>query len=131
MSTRRDDGDCNDRFFNAGQDALAECDRTKCSPLKQDYGAAARELLATAADQCDAACFRASCDWSKSMCVQQKLNLAQCPLFDATAAASLRATADGLIFVRGGTARQELVSLSSIRMVVTICKAILLSLGYW
>jgi hypothetical protein len=102
----RDDGDCNDRFFNAGPDALAECDRKKCSPLKQDYGAADGQLYAMAEEQCDASCFSASCDWSKSMCVQQKVNLAQCPLFDATVAQSVQSTTHrDLIFVRGGSAR--------------------------
>jgi 3-hydroxyisobutyrate dehydrogenase-like beta-hydroxyacid dehydrogenase len=67
----------------------------------------AGQLNAMAAEQCDASCFRASCDWSKSMCVQQKLNLAQCPLFDATVAGSVREmTNSSLQFVRGGSARQ-------------------------
>ena len=59
-----------------------------------------------AEEQCDASCFSASCDWSKSMCVQQKLNLAKCPLFDAAVAESVRnKTHNNLIFVRGGSAR--------------------------
>jgi hypothetical protein len=114
----RDDGDCNDRFYNAGADALAECDRTKCTPLKQDYGAAAGHLSAMAEDQCDVSCFRASCDWSKSMCVRPKLNLARCPLFDAVVSASVRITTNSsLLFVRGGSARH----ISSIR-VWTACR---------
>jgi hypothetical protein len=106
-AARRDDGDCNDRFFNAGPDALAECDRNKCSPLRQDYGTVFGQLNAMAAEQCDTLCFRASCDWSKSMCVRQRLDLAQCPLFDAAVAGSVRATTNSsLLFVRGGSARQ-------------------------
>lgn len=50
------------------------------------------------------------------MCVRQKLDLAQCPLFDAAVAASVLEVANSsLHFVSGGSARQaEAVPLSHV-----------------
>ena len=95
----RDNGDCEDRFVNAAQDAILECDRSKCSPMDQDYNV-----------KCSETCFKASCDWSKSMCAKERSKIAQCPLFDSAVLHSIRSHFNqSLKFVRGGTARYSTI----------------------
>ena len=95
----RDGGDCNSLFFNAGKDAALPCDRDTCSVTDQDY-------LSPQAGQCSASCFRASCDWSKSMCARVHVDIARCPLFDAAALGSLaNDKPKDIHFVLGGSAR--------------------------
>jgi hypothetical protein len=94
-SLRRDNGDCEDRFVNAAQDAILECDRSKCSSFDQDYNV-----------KCSESCFKASCDWSKAMCAKERSNISKCPLFDSTVLSSIRSYLNNsLKFVRGGTSR--------------------------
>jgi hypothetical protein len=96
-ATGRDNGDCNYRFEDAAQDVVLECDRSKCSPIDQEYFVSAG---------CKESCFKASCDWSKSMCSNERANLAKCPLFDSTVLSSIRLELNqSLKFVDGGTAR--------------------------
>jgi hypothetical protein len=91
----RDNGDCEDRFVNAAQDAVLECDRSKCSSFDQDYNV-----------KCSESCFRASCDWSKAICAQERSNISKCPLFDSTVLLSIRSYLNhSLKFARGGTSR--------------------------
>ncbi len=94
-STRRDNGDCKDRFVNAAQDAILECDRSKCSSFDQEYNV-----------KCSESCFKASCDWSKAMCAKERSNISKCPLFDSSVLSSIRSNLNhSLKFVRGGTSR--------------------------
>jgi hypothetical protein len=80
---------------NAARDASLECDRSQCSAFDQDYSV-----------KCSEPCFKASCDWSKSMCAKEKSNIGKCPLFDAAVLLSIRSRFNhSLIFVRGGTSR--------------------------
>ncbi len=96
-ATGRDNGDCNYRFEDAAKDVLLECDRSKCSPIDQEYFKSAG---------CKESCFKASCDWSKSMCSNERINLAKCPLFDSSVLSSIRLQLNrSLNFVIGGTAR--------------------------
>jgi hypothetical protein len=95
LSACRDNGDCEDRFVNAAQDAILECDRSKCSPFDQDSSV-----------KCSEPCFKASCDWSKAMCAKVRSNISECPLFDSAVLSSIRSHFNrSLKFVRGGTAR--------------------------
>ena len=98
----RDGGDCSDTFWRAGEDTLAECDRSICPLWFQDY-------QSFPPGDCQSQCFNASCDWSREMCYKERASLATCPLFDA---AVLESTArirkdEELLFVTGGTARYE------------------------
>ena len=94
----RDGGDCSSRFLNAGADALQECDRVQCGCGDQDY---------TVDSQCVSGCFTASCDWSRSYCIEQHANIASCPVFDAVVLKSARHTqrTEALTYIMGGTAR--------------------------
>ena len=95
----RDDGDCSGVFREAGADALKECDRDKCSCFEQD-------VQPKQAVNCGN-CFSASCDWSRSSCVEQLASIATCPLLDATVLKSVRHTqrSESLVYIMGGTAR--------------------------
>ncbi len=91
----RDNGDCQDRFVNAAQDAVLECDRSKCSAFDQDYNV-----------KCSESCFKASCDWSKAMCAKERSKISKCPMFDSTVLSSIRSYLNhSLKYVRGGTSR--------------------------
>ena len=95
---RWDEGDCNDRFVKAGQEAAKECDRSVCRPLDQFYG--------ERTPSCSQPCFKASCDWSHSMCSVQREHLSSCPLFDSAVLLSIRSEFNrSLLFVQGGSAR--------------------------
>ena len=81
---------------------MQECDRTTCTVQDQDY------------DQgppgCKQGCFKASCEWSKSMCAAQREMVATCPLFDATTLRSLTPLLGSkLAYLRGGSVRCESV----------------------
>ena len=94
----RDDGDCNDRFIDARRDALHACDRRECNAFEQDYFDGLRD--------CYEACFKASCDWSNSVCSIAKSHISKCPLFDAAVFKSFRSqNSSPTTFLKGGTAR--------------------------
>lgn len=96
----RDGGDCSGIFSSAGEDAFQECDRNVCPPWLEDY-------LALYPQTCQSVCFHASCDWSQSMCPEERASLATCPLFDASVLQSTTLASKNrtLRFVMGGTAR--------------------------
>ena len=87
--------------MQAGEDALGECDRDQCSVWFQDYY--------NNAPLCTAACFTASCDWSRSLCAAQRASIATCPVFDAAVLQSIRSTQlrEELLYIEGGTARSH------------------------
>ena len=96
----RDGGDCTNIFWDAGVDVLRECNRSVCKVWFEDY-------QSFPPGDCQAPCFKASCDWSRNMCYRERASLATCPLFDA---AVLESTAlarrdSEILFVQGGTAR--------------------------
>ncbi len=96
----RDDGDCNERFLNAGRDVAQPCDRNVCAPRAHEYIIGERK--------CHEECFKASCDWSKSMCFTVKSNLGSCPLFDSVVLDSIRFAQNSSVwFVQGGSSRFE------------------------
>ncbi len=99
---RRDGGDCIARLDAAGTEAQGICNRSECTPLYQDKWVSNNIL-------CKPECFTASCDWSRSMCSQERASIATCPLFDAIALASThRARRSApLVFVKGGSARSQ------------------------
>ena len=93
----RDGGDCSGAFLNAGIDALAECNRTECPCVHQDY-----DVM-----NCWSGCFNASCDWSRSSCTNEHASMGSCPIIDAAVFESIRRvqSRESLMFVKGGTAR--------------------------
>jgi hypothetical protein len=94
----RDNGDCNHRFLDAGREVRSACDRSKCRPYDQDYF--------DGVSDCHEACFKASCDWSQSMCSAVKSNLKSCPIFDSTVLSSIRQQQNlSLWFLKGGSTR--------------------------
>ncbi len=97
MHDIRDGGDCWTLFSGAGNDAVKPCDRIACSVIDQDYNLRG---------QCQAGCFSASCDWSKSMCAVERAHVASCQLYDSVAWSSFQSKS-GLRFVAGGSARLE------------------------
>jgi hypothetical protein len=102
LARGRDAGDCSGIFAESGSDVFGECDRSVCPVWLQDSADLAR-LRQT----CQTPCFRASCDWSHSMCSTERASLAACPLFDAAVLQSIsKARANRTLnFVMGGTAR--------------------------
>ena len=93
----RDEGDCNSRFLHAESDAELACDRDFCSTADQDY---------SNGGPCFGPCFKASCDWSKSMCAAAHANIGACPLFDAASYVSLAFNSTKSVrYILGGSAR--------------------------
>jgi hypothetical protein len=116
----RDDGDCNEVFSNAGQNALLPCDRSVCSTYLTDYD--------TNSFHCTSSCFSASCDWSRSLCTPQKAVIASCPLFDASVLVSMRNQQKQrqLLFASGGSSRCVEISVV-IQSCSIVCAGILLT----
>jgi hypothetical protein len=100
---RRDGGDCNINFYSAGNDSLSVCNRATCQSYFQDYNSFFPQT-------CQSKCFTASCDWSRTMCSNERASIATCPLFDVVALRAIRQvqSSRALTFVNGGTARYQL-----------------------